>query len=163
MALRNTILGDYLVDSPSPINLSYFWSFGSLLGLTLIVLVATGVSLAMHYTANTELAFISVENIMRSVNLGWLLRYAHANCASLFFIFVYFHVGRNLFYGSFRQPRALLWAVGVIIFIVMMATAFIGYVLPWGPYGVRQSSPIYYQPFPLLVTNLSSLFGVVLV
>jgi ubiquinol-cytochrome c reductase cytochrome b subunit len=101
MALRKTILGDYLVDSPSPINLSYFWSFGSLLGLTLIVLVATGVSLAMHYTANTELALISVENIMRSVNLGWLLRYAHANCASLFFIFVYFHVGRNLFYGFY--------------------------------------------------------------
>jgi quinol-cytochrome oxidoreductase complex cytochrome b subunit len=132
MALRQTIAGDYVVDSPSPINLSYFWGFGSLLGLTLILLVATGISLAMHYTANTELALLSVENIMRSVNLGWLLRYGHANLASLFFIFVYLHVGRNLFYGSYKQPRALLWIIGVVIFIVMMATAFIGYVLPWG-------------------------------
>lgn len=126
------IVADYLIDSSSPANLSYFWSFGSLLGLTLIVLMISGISLAMHYTANTELAFLSVEQIMRAVNNGWLLRFIHSNGASLFFTWVYLHISRNLFYGSFRQPRSLLWGIGVVIFILMMATAFIGYVLPWG-------------------------------
>lgn len=126
------VFSDYLIDSPSPLNLSYFWSFGSLLGLTLVVLLGSGVSLAMHYSPNTELAFASVEELMRTVNNGWLFRYIHANGASLFFIWVYLHIGRNLFYGSYRQPRALLWLIGVVIFIAMMATAFIGYVLPWG-------------------------------
>lgn len=126
------LFNDYLVDSPSPLNLSYFWSFGSLLGLTLVVLLLSGVSLAMHYSPNTEFAFASVEEIMRAVNNGWLFRYVHANGASMFFIWVYLHIGRNLFYGSYRQPRGLLWIIGVVIFIVMMGTAFIGYVLPWG-------------------------------
>ena len=126
------LFNDYLVDSPSPVNLSYFYSFGSLLGLTLVVLVLSGVSLAMHYSPNTELAFASVEEVIRAVNNGWLFRYVHANGAGLFFIWVYLHIGRNLFYGSYRQPRGLLWAIGVMIFIAMMATAFIGYVLPWG-------------------------------
>ncbi len=126
------MIKDYLIDSPSPTNLSYFWSFGSLLGLTLILLLLSGISLAMHYTANTDLAFQSVESIMRAVNNGWLLRYIHSNGATVFFIWVYLHISRNLFYGSFRQPRSLLWVIGVVIFLLMMATAFIGYVLPWG-------------------------------
>ena len=132
---RNPILAlvnEYLIDSPAPINLSYFWGFGSLLGLNLVILIVSGVTLAMHYTPKTLLAFNSVEHIMRDVNNGWLLRYIHANGASLFFIWVYLHIGRNLFYGSYRSPRGLLWIIGVVIFIAMMATAFIGYVLPWG-------------------------------
>ena len=126
------VVNEYLIDSPAPINLSYFWGFGSLLGLNLVILIVSGVSLAMHYTPQTLLAFSSVEHIMRDVNNGWLLRFVHANGASLFFIWVYLHIGRNLFYGSYRAPRGLLWTIGVVIFIVMMATAFIGYVLPMG-------------------------------
>ena len=124
------LINEYLIDSPAPINLSYFWGFGSLLGVNLVVLIVTGVTLAMHYTGNTLLALKSVEHIMRDVNNGWLLRYIHANGASMFFIWVYLHIGRNLFYGSYRYPRGMLWTIGVIIFIAMMATAFIGYVLP---------------------------------
>jgi len=132
---RNPILAlanDFLIDSPAPTNLTYFWSFGSLLGVNLVLLIITGLTLAMHYTPNTLLAFSSVEHIMRDVNNGWLLRYLHANGASFFFIWVYLHIGRNLYYGSYRSPRGLLWSIGVVIFILMMATAFIGYVLPWG-------------------------------
>lgn len=132
---RNPILSlvnEYLIDSPAPSNLSYFWNFGSLLGINLIIMIVTGVTLAMHYNASTLLAFASVEHIMRDVNNGWLLRYIHANGASFFFIWVYLHIGRGLFYGSYRPPRGLLWSIGVIIFILMMGTAFIGYVLPWG-------------------------------
>jgi len=126
------VVNEYLIDSPAPINLSYFWGFGSMLGVNLVILIVSGVTLAMHYTPQTMLAFSSVEHIMRDVNNGWLLRFIHANGASLFFIWVYLHIGRNLFYGSYRAPRGLLWSIGVVIFIVMMATAFIGYVLPWG-------------------------------
>lgn len=132
---RNPILvqvNDYVIDSPAPTNQTYFWSFGSLLGLNQVVLIISGVTLAMHYTPNTLLAFSSVEHIMRDVNNGWQLRYIHANGASFFFIWVYLHIGRNLYYGSYRSPRGLLWSIGVVIFILMMATAFIGYVLPWG-------------------------------
>lgn len=125
-------INDYIIDSPSPINLSYFWNFGSLQGLNLIIMIISGVTLAMHYTPNVELAFNSVEHIMRDVNNGWQIRYIHANGASFFFIFVYQHIGRGLYYGSYRSPRAQLWCIGVIIFIIMMATAFLGYVLPWG-------------------------------
>ncbi len=117
---------------PAPVNLSYMWNFGSLLGLMLIVQLATGIFLAMHYTPNIDLAFISVEHIMRDVNYGWFLRYTHANGASMFFILVYLHVARGLYYGSYTKPREIVWGLGVIILIVMMATAFIGYVLPWG-------------------------------
>ena len=126
------ILNTFLIDSPLPSNISYFWSFGSLLGQNLILLIITGLSLAMHYTPNVLYAFSSVEHIMRDVNYGWILRYLHANGASFFFIWVYLHIGRGLFYGSFKNPRGLLWNIGVIIYILMMATAFIGYVLPWG-------------------------------
>jgi len=126
------ILNDMLVDLAAPANLSYFWGFGSLLGAILALQIATGIFLAMHYTAHIEFAFISVEHIMRDVNYGWYLRYIHANGASIFFILVYLHIGRGLYYGSYIQPREKVWGIGVIIFIIMMATAFIGYVLPWG-------------------------------
>jgi ubiquinol-cytochrome c reductase cytochrome b subunit len=127
-----SIINDYLIDSPAPRNLNYMWNFGSLLGLNLIIMIITGVSLAMHYTPNIELAFSSIEHIMRDVNNGWLLRYIHANGASLFFIWVYIHIGRGLYYGSYKAPRQMLWIIGIIIYFIMMATAFLGYVLPWG-------------------------------
>ena len=126
------LVNSYLVDSPEPANISYLWNFGSLLGVCLVIQILTGIFLAMHYCANVDLAFNSVEHIMRDVNNGWIIRYAHANTASFFFIFLYAHVGRGLYYGSYRSPRVLLWSVGVIILIVMMATAFLGYVLPYG-------------------------------
>jgi len=127
-----SIVNGMLVDLPAPSNLSYFWGYGSLLGLVLIIQLASGIFLAMHYTAHVDLAFSSVEHIMRDVNYGWLLRYIHANGASMFFVMVYLHVGRGLYYGSYTKPREIVWGVGVIILVVMMATAFIGYVLPWG-------------------------------
>jgi ubiquinol-cytochrome c reductase cytochrome b subunit len=132
---RNPILSlinSFVIDSPLPANINYLYNTGSLLGLILIIQILTGLLLAMHYTPHTLYAFASVEHIMRDVNYGWLLRYLHANGASFFFILVYLHIGRGLYYGSYRPPRALLWSIGVIIFFVMMATAFMGYVLPWG-------------------------------
>lgn len=121
-----------VIDLPTPSNISYLWGFGSLLGLCLIIQIASGIFLAMHYTPHVDLAFTSVEHIMRDVNYGWLLRYIHANGASMFFIMVYLHIARGIYHGSYTKPRVLLWNVGVIILIVMMATAFLGYVLPWG-------------------------------
>lgn len=126
------LFNSYLVDSPQPSNISYLWNFGSLLGLCLIIQIITGIFLAMHYTPNVDLAFTSVEHIMRDVNYGWLIRYLHANVASFFFICVYAHIGRGMYYGSYKSPRILPWSIGVIIFILMMATAFLGYVLPYG-------------------------------
>lgn len=108
------------------------WSFGSTAGLCLVIQIVTGIFLAMHYTPHVDLAFSSVEHIMRDVNNGWLIRYIHANGASMFFIVVYCHIFRGLYYGSYMYPRGLLWASGVLIFLLMMATAFMGYVLPWG-------------------------------
>ena len=121
------LVNSYTVDSPQPANISYLWNFGSLLGLCLVIQIITGVTLAMHYTPSVDLAFVSVEHIMRDVNYGWLLRYIHANVASFFFIFVYIHIGRGLYYGSYRAPRTLLWSIGVIILVLMIATAFLGY------------------------------------
>jgi quinol-cytochrome oxidoreductase complex cytochrome b subunit len=121
-----------LYEYPTPRNLTYWWNFGSLAGFMLIVMIGTGVFLAMQYTPSSELAFDSVERIMRDVNYGWLMRYAHANGASMFFAIVYIHIFRGLYYGSYKQPRELLWMLGVIILLLMMATAFMGYVLPWG-------------------------------
>lgn len=115
------IINEYLIDSPQPINISYFWNFGLQQGLNQVIMIITGITLAMHYTPNTELAFNSVEHIMRDVNNGWIQRYIHANGASFFFIFVYIHIGRGFYYGSYRSPRGLQWTQGVIIFIVMMA------------------------------------------
>jgi ubiquinol-cytochrome c reductase cytochrome b subunit len=127
-----SLINTFLTDSPLPANITYLWNFGSLLGLCLIIQLITGISLAMHYNSSITLAFISVEHIMRDVNHGWLLRYLHANGASMFFICVYIHMARGLYFGSYTKPRELLWSVGVIIFLLMMGTAFIGYVLPWG-------------------------------
>jgi len=125
-------INSHIVDYPTPINLNYFWSFGSVAGICLVIQIVTGIFLAMHYTPHVDLAFYSVEHIMRDVNNGWLIRYLHANGASMFFIVVYSHIFRGLYFGSFIYPRGLLWASGVIIFLLMMATAFMGYVLPWG-------------------------------
>lgn len=127
-----SIVNEFLIDSPAPININYFYNFGSLLGLNLVVLIITGISLAMHYNPSVELAFSSSEHIVRDVNNGWLLRYIHANGVSMFFIKVFLHIGKGLYYGSYRAPRRALWIVGVFIFIVKKATAFIGYVLIWG-------------------------------
>jgi ubiquinol-cytochrome c reductase cytochrome b subunit len=121
-----------MIDSPQPSNISYLWNFGSLLGVCLIIQIVTGVTLAMHYNPSVLEAFNSVEHIMRDVNNGWLLRYFHSNTASAFFFLVYLHIGRGLYYGSYRAPRTLVWTLGTVIFILMMATAFLGYVLPYG-------------------------------
>lgn len=126
------LMNSYMVDSPQPASISYMWNFGSLLGACLVIQIITGITLAMHYTPSIDLAFVSVEHIMRDVHYGWLIRYLHANVASFFFIFVYLHIGRGLYYGSYRSPRVLLWSIGVIILVLMMATAFLGYVLPYG-------------------------------
>nr|YP_010394857.1 apocytochrome b [Phytophthora plurivora]UXG55741.1 apocytochrome b [Phytophthora plurivora]DAZ89294.1 TPA_asm: apocytochrome b [Phytophthora plurivora] len=126
------VLNNHLIDYPTPINLNYFFGFGSLAGIMLVVQILTGIFLAMHYTPHIDLAFNSVEHIMRDVNNGWLIRYTHANGASFFFIVVYVHIFRGLYYGSYITPREALWCSGVVIFILMMATAFMGYVLPWG-------------------------------
>ena len=114
-------LNSYIVDSPEPANISYMWNFGSLLGICLIIQILTGAFLAMHYTPNVDFAFNSVEHIMRDVNNGWIIRYTHANVASFFFIFVYMHIGRGLYYSSYKSPRVLVWSIGVIILILMMA------------------------------------------
>jgi ubiquinol-cytochrome c reductase cytochrome b subunit len=121
-----------MYEYPTPKNLSYWWTFGSLAGVMLVVQIVTGIVLAMHYTPHVDLAFTSVEHIMRDVNYGWLIRYMHANGASMFFIVVYLHIFRGLYYGSYKAPRELLWWLGLVIFLLMMATAFMGYVLPWG-------------------------------
>ncbi len=123
---------DSFVDYPTPRNLNYFWTFGGILSLCLGVQIITGIVLAMNYTANAALAFNSVEHIMRDVNYGWLIRYAHANGASMFFIAVYVHMLRGLYYGSYKAPREVLWLLGCVIYLLMMATGFLGYVLPWG-------------------------------
>lgn len=126
--LLDSALGSY----PCPRNLNYWWNFGSLAGLCLVMQILTGVFLAMHYTPHTSMAFISVEHIMRDVNYGWLMRYMHAVGASMFFVVVYIHIFRGLYYGSYKYPRELLWWLGLVILLLMMATAFMGYVLPWG-------------------------------
>jgi ubiquinol-cytochrome c reductase cytochrome b subunit len=121
-----------LHEYPTPRNLNYWWNFGSLAGIMLVIMIVTGIVLAMHYTPESAMAFDSVERIMRDVNYGWLLRYIHMNGASMFFLIVYIHIFRGLYYGSYKYPRELLWMLGVIILLLMMATAFMGYVLPWG-------------------------------
>jgi ubiquinol-cytochrome c reductase cytochrome b subunit len=124
----NAVGGGYEV----PRNLNYFWNFGVLAGAALMIQIITGIVLAMHYAANVSVAFNSVEYIMRDVNAGWFIRYAHMNGASMFFIVVYLHIFRGLYYGSYKAPREMVWLLGVVIFLLMMATAFMGYVLPWG-------------------------------
>ena len=127
-----TFMDHELNAYPTPRNLSYWWNFGSLAGFMLVVMIATGIFLAMQYTPHVDFAFDSVERIMRDVNWGWLMRYIHMNGASFFFIVTYIHIFRGLYYGSYKYPRELLWMLGVVILLLMMATAFMGYVLPWG-------------------------------
>ena len=126
------LVNSYIIDSPQPSNLSYLWNFGSLLAFCLVIQIITGVTLAMHYNPSVLEAFNSVEHIMRDVNNGWLIRYLHSNTASAFFFLVYLHIGRGLYYGSYRAPRTLVWVLGTVIFLLMMATGFLGYVLPYG-------------------------------
>ena len=125
-------VNEHLIEYPAPRNLNYAWNFGSLAGLALVIQIVTGIVLAMHYTGHADMAFDSVERIMRDVNYGWLLRYVHSNGGSLFFVVVYIHVFRGLYYGSYKAPREVLWWLGIILLLLMMATAFMGYVLPWG-------------------------------
>lgn len=120
------------VSYPVPVNLSYWWNFGSLALLCLVIQLLTGIFLAMHYIPNADFAFISVDHIMRDINYGWLIRYLHANGASMFFLVVYVHIFRGLYYGSYSYPRQILWCTGVVILLIMILTAFMGYVLPWG-------------------------------
>ena len=126
------MVNSYVIDSPQPSNISYLWNFGSLLATCLIIQIVTGVTLAMHYNPSILEAFNSVEHIMRDVNNGWLIRYLHSNTASAFFFLVYLHMGRGIYYGSYRAPRTLVWVIGTVIFLVMIITAFLGYVLPYG-------------------------------
>ena len=125
-------MNDTALDFPTPKNLNYWWTFGGILALMLGIQLVTGIVLAMHYVPHVDHAFASVERIMRDVNYGWLIRYMHANGASMFFLAVYIHIARNLYYGSYKAPREVLWILGCVIYLAMMATAFIGYVLPWG-------------------------------
>ena len=126
------LVNSYIIDSPQPSNLSYLWNFGSLLAFCLAIQIVTGVTLAMHYNPSILEAFNSIEHIMRDVNNGWLIRYLHSNTASFFFFLVYLHIGKGLYYGSYRAPRTLVWTIGTFIFILMIVTAFLGYVLPYG-------------------------------
>ena len=125
-------LANHLSEYPTPKNLNYWWTFGGILTFCLITQIVTGLVLAMHYIAHADMAFDSVEHIMRDVNYGWLIRYIHANGASMFFLAVYIHIFRSLFYGSYKAPREIIWIIGIIIYLLMMAAAFMGYVLPWG-------------------------------
>ena len=127
-----SVLREALVDHPTPRNLNYWWNFGSLAGITLIIMIVSGLVLSMHYVPHVDFAFDSVEHIMRDVNYGWLIRYIHSVGASMFFLIVYIHMARGLYYGSYKSPREVLWWLGIIIFLLMIATAFLGYTLPWG-------------------------------
>src|SRR5271154_6617755 len=137
---------------PTPRNFNYFWNFGAIAVVTLVLMIVTGIFLAMHYQPNAGLAFDSVQHIMRDVNYGWLIRYIHQNGASMFFIVTYVHIFRGMYYGSYKAPRELLWIIGVIILLLMMATAFMGYVLPWGQMSYWGAT---------VITNLFSAFPVV--
>jgi len=127
-----SLANEMAIDSPQPSNINYLYNFGSLLVLVLVIQILTGVFLAMHYTPHIDYAFNSVEHIMRDVNYGWLVRYSHSNGASFFFICVYIHIARGLYYGSYTKPRVGLWTVGVFIYLLMVGIGFLGYVLPWG-------------------------------
>jgi ubiquinol-cytochrome c reductase cytochrome b subunit len=153
------IVNDHLIDYPTPSNLNLFWNYGFLAGMCLAIQIITGILLAMHYTAHVDLAFLSVEHIMRDVNGGWLLRYCHANGASMFFIVVFIHVGRGLYYNSYATPRAIVWIAGVVILILMMATAFLGYVLVWGQMSFWAATVItnFFTAFPIIGDKIVTL------
>lgn len=145
------------VAYPVPRNLNYFWTFGAILSFMLIAQIVTGVILAMHYVPSATMAFASVEHIMRDVNYGWLIRYLHTNGASMFFLAVYIHIFRGMYYGSYKAPREVLWILGVIIYLLMMATAFMGYVLPWGSMSFAGATVItnLFSAIPLVGVSIS--------
>ncbi len=142
---------------PVPKNINYWWTFGGILSFMLVAQIITGVVLGMHYTPHVDYAFASVEHIMRDVNFGWLMRYLHANGASMFFVAVYIHILRGMYYGSYKNPREILWILGVIIFLLMMATAFMGYVLPWGQMSFWGATVItnFFTAIPLVGKSIS--------
>ncbi len=151
------LMHDSFVDFPNPRNLNYWWTFGGILSFLLVTQIITGIILAMHYTPHVDFAFGSVERIMRNVNYGWLIRYSHSVGASMFFLAVYIHMGRGLYYGSYKAPREILWILGVIIYLLMMATAFMGYVLPWGQMSFWGATVItnLFSAIPLIGTGVT--------
>jgi len=151
-----SVLREALVDHPTPRNLNYWWNFGSLAGITLIIMIVSGLMLSMHYVAHTDLAFDSIEHIMRDVNYGWLIRYIHSVGASMFFFVVYIHISRGLYYGSYKSPREVLWWLGIIIFLLMIASAFLGYTLPWGQMSFWGATVItnLFSAIPLIGDNI---------
>jgi len=153
------LLNDHLIDYPTPSNLNLFWNYGFLAGICLSLQLISGIFLAMHYTPHVDLAFLSVEHIMRDVNFGWVLRYSHANGASMFFITVFIHIGRGLYYGSYIRPRAFVWSLGVLILLLMMATAFLGYVLVWGQMSLWAAVVIsnFFTAFPIVGDKIVTL------
>jgi len=151
-------LAHHINDYPTPKNLNYWWTFGGILTFFLIIQIITGLVLAMHYVAHADLAFGSVEHIMRNVNYGWLIRYLHANGSSMFFLAVYIHIFRALFYGSYKAPREMIWIIGMFIYLLMMATAFMGYVLPWGQMSFWAATVItnLFSAIPLVGESITS-------
>ena len=151
-------LAHHINDYPTPKNLNYWWTFGGILTFFLIIQIITGIVLAMHYVAHADLAFGSVEHIMRDVNYGWLIRYLHANGSSMFFLAVYIHIFRALFYGSYKAPREMIWIIGMFIYLLMMATAFMGYVLPWGQMSFWAATVItnLFSAIPLVGESITS-------
>src|SRR6195952_5537652 len=152
------LMHDTMQTFPTPRNLNIWYTFGGILTFCLAVQIVTGVVLAMHYVANAGLAFDSVESIMRDVNYGWLMRYIHSNGASMFFLAVYIHMFRGLYYGSYKAPRELIWIIGVLIYVLMTATAFFGYVLPWGQMSFWGATVItnFFSAIPLIGTHIST-------
>ena len=151
-------LAHHINDYPTPKNLNYWWTFGGILTFFLIIQIITGLVLAMHYVAHADLAFGSVEHIMRDINYGWLIRYVHANGSSMFFLAVYIHIFRALFYGSYKAPREMIWIIGMLIYMLMMATAFMGYVLPWGQMSFWAATVItnLFSAIPLVGESITS-------
>ena len=151
-------LAHHINDYPTPKNLNYWWTFGGILTFFLIIQIITGLVLAMHYIAHADLAFGSVEHIMRDINYGWLIRYLHANGSSMFFLAVYIHIFRALFYGSYKAPREMIWIIGMFIYLLMMATAFMGYVLPWGQMSFWAATVItnLFSAIPLVGESITS-------
>jgi len=153
-------LSAHFREYPTPKNLNYWWTFGAILTFCLVAQIATGIVLAMHYVAHADLAFDSIEHIMRDVNYGWFLRYLHSNGSSMFFLAVYIHIFRSLFYGSHKSPREIIWILGVLIYILMMATAFMGYVLPWGQMSFWAATVItnLFTAIPLIGESITTWF-----
>src|SRR5271156_4476987 len=152
------LMHDTMQTFPTPRNLNIWYTFGGILTFCLGIQIVTGVVLAMHYIASTDKAFSSVEYIMRDVNYGWLIRYIHSNGASMFFLAVYIHMFRGLYYGSYKSPRELIWILGVLIYLLMMATAFFGYVLPWGQMSFWGATVItnFFTAFDQLIPHLGT-------